>query len=410
MQALQPQYFERFRCIGADCEDTCCTGWGIIVDRQTYVKYQDPRLGRIAGETLSGLIEINPASSSSSDYAKMRLVGTQCCALHEGLCSIQQTLGEPYIPDTCSSFPRVFNVTNGVVEESLNLSCPEAARLVLNDPDAMLFQERSVDDLTLRPDSLSMIGDAPDEQVNAVRRLMIQMIQERSRPLWQRIASLGLAVDELARVPSKPPMSILEDHLANWRQGSFDGMLGNLAFAPDAQLEAVLELIVSRIGAEYISPRFLECYREFMRGLGWSGESTMEELAARYHEALESYCLPFIRRHEHLFENYLVNYMFRTLFPYGRKQRDLKVVLDSSGESMRSAYLLLGAHYAIIRAMLIGMAGLHQDNLSMEHVVKLVQSCTKAFQHSNSFSEVVLRCLAKFSDDPARGVAMLVMD
>src|SRR5664279_5596445 len=100
MQVLQPQYFDRFECIGADCEDTCCDGWGVVVDRETYEKYQDPRAAPIAGEALSSLVELNPASSSAGDYARMRLVGTRCRALHEGLCSIQQTLGESYISDT----------------------------------------------------------------------------------------------------------------------------------------------------------------------------------------------------------------------------------------------------------------------------------------------------------------------
>ncbi len=111
MQVLEPQYFERFRCIGADCEDTCCIGWGVIVDRETYEKYQHSGVERLPGEPLSSLVQLNPASVSSNDFAQMRLSGAGCCALSQGLCSIQQALGEPYISDMCSSFPRVFNGT-----------------------------------------------------------------------------------------------------------------------------------------------------------------------------------------------------------------------------------------------------------------------------------------------------------
>lgn len=410
MQVLQPQYFEHFRCIGADCEDTCCEGWGVVVDQGTYEKYQNSPVQRIPGEALSSLVEINPASISSSDYAKMRLVGTRCCALSEGLCSIQQTLGEPYISDMCSSFPRVLNVTGGVVERSLHLSCPEAARLVLTDPDAMLLHERTEEEPPHRPGSLFLVGDEPDDQLHAVRNLLIRVIRERSRPLWQRVAFLGLAIDELARVQTKPAVSILEDHVTSLRQGSLDEVLSSQTAAPAVQFEAVVELIVARFGVEYTSPRFLECYSEFMRGLGWTGESTMEELTERYQHALQSYFLPFVQRHEHLLENYLMNYMFRTLFPYGRKQPDLKFTIDSGGESMRSAYLLFAAHYAIIRTMLIGMAALHEHNLSVEHVLKLVQSCTKAFQHGNSYSAVVLEYLAQHAEDPMRDVVVLLRD
>jgi lysine-N-methylase len=140
LEVLQPQYFKHFRCTGAECEDTCCDGWGIIIDRETYEKYQDPGLGLIAGAKLSSLVEINAAGSSATDFAKIRLAGTRCPALSEGLCCIQESLGEPYLSDTCSSYPRVRTVANGVLEQSLHLSCPEAARLVLTNPGSMMFQ------------------------------------------------------------------------------------------------------------------------------------------------------------------------------------------------------------------------------------------------------------------------------
>lgn len=407
---LQPRYVGCFQCIGADCEDTCCDGWGVVVDQETYHKYQDPHAARVAAGPLTDLVEINPASTSTRDYAKMRLVETRCCALGEGLCSIQRTLGESFISDMCSSFPRVLNITSGRVERSLHLSCPEAARLALTSGEAMELCEHREQELPGRQGSYSIVEDLPDEHGGEVRLLMIQAILDRSRPLWQRVAFLGLTIDQLACEPAKPSIDIVQDHLARLQSGSFDEILNSQADAPAVQFEIVVELIVSRFGVEYTSPRFLECYGEFMRGLHWNGESTMEELGARYQHALRNQYLPFVQRHEYLFENYLMNYMFRTLFPYGRKQPDLTLTLDSDGERMKNAYLLLTLHYAIIRTVLIGMAALHGDNLTVEHVLKLVQSCTKGFQHSNSFSELMLQFLAQHAENPMRDVALLVMD
>src|ERR1700722_5581433 len=97
----QPQCFDRFHCTGADCEDTCCIGWEILVGQENYEKYQTLSEQRIGGKALSSLVEINPARSSSRDYAKFRMEELRCPALDQGLCSIQQILGEPYIPDLC---------------------------------------------------------------------------------------------------------------------------------------------------------------------------------------------------------------------------------------------------------------------------------------------------------------------
>ena len=410
LHVVQPRYFERFQCLGSDCEDTCCNGWGVIVDHETYEKYQDPQAGRVAAGALTELVEINPASISPRDHAKMRLVETHCCALSDGLCSIQQTLGEPLISDMCSSFPRVLNATGGGVERSLHLSCPEAARLALSGWDAMELSEHIDPELPGRPGSYSLVEDLPDQHAVEIRQLMIHSIRDRSRPLWQRIAFLGLTIDQLATEAARPSIGIVQDHLARLKSGSLDEILESHAAAPAVQFEIVVELIVARFAVEYTSPRFLECYGEFMRGLGWTGQSTMEELGERYQNALRDHFLPFVQRHEYFFENYLVNYMFRTLFPYGRKQRDLTLTLDSDGEAIKKAYLLFALHFAIIRTVFIGMAALHRDNLNIDHALKLVQSCSKAFQHSNSVSALMLQFLTQHADHPMRDVALLVMD
>jgi lysine-N-methylase len=406
----QTKSFDRFRCIGADCEDTCCVGWGIVVDQETYDKYQNLPAHRIANKTLSSLVEINPARTSTGDYATLRLEGARCPALHEDLCSIQQTLGEPYIPDLCSKYPRVLNVVGGAVEKSLHLSCPEAARLVLNDPEGMAFQERMEERLPHRSNSLSLVADDPDDLLYQVRTLLIEVIQDRSLLRWQRIVSLGFAIDRLAGVDMAHAIPVLEDFLRGLRRGSFDEAFKSLKADPAFQLETVLDLVVARIGTDYTAPRFLECYKEFMHGLAWTPKSSMEELTARYSLSSRGYFLSFDQRHEHLFENYLVNYIFRTVFPYRSRLPEQNFAIDSSRASMRHSFVLLAVHYAIIRTLLIGMAALHKENLNVEHAAKLVQSYSKAFLHSSSFEAAAIEYLEKNVGEPTRKVAELVMD
>jgi lysine-N-methylase len=406
----QPKSFDRFRCIGADCEDTCCVGWGVLVDQATYEKYQNLSGQRIAGKELSSLVEINPARTSSKDYAKFRLDNAGCPALHEGLCSIQQTLGEPYIPDLCSTYPRVLTQIGGVMEKSLHLSCPEAARLVLNDPEAMVVEERMQEGLQERSGSVTEVAGDPDDGLHRVRSVVIEVIRERSRPLWQRIVSLGFAVDRISGLDMARAVTVLEDQLKSFRQGSFDEPLAALKADPSFQLETVLELVVTRIGTDYTSPGFLECYKDLMLGLAWTGESTMEQLANRYSRSARSYFLPFVECHEHFLENYLINYVFRTVFPYRSKLPDQRFTIDSSRQSLRKSFVLLSVHYAIVRTLLIGMAALYKNTFGTDHAVKLVQSYSKAFLHSSSFETAVLEYFGKIVGDPTLKVTQLVMD
>jgi lysine-N-methylase len=409
-QVRQPNYFDHFRCTGAHCEDTCCAGWEILVDQRTYQKYQNLPGHRIADTAVSNLVQINPARSSTGDFAKFRMEGERCPALEDGWCAIQQTLGESYIPDLCSKYPRVLNVVGEALESSLHLSCPEAARLVLTDPQAMVFRERLEEPPQHRSGSLNWMVSDPEGRLHQVRTLVIEWIQERSIPLWQRIVSLGFAIDELAGVDMVRAAAVLKDHLAGLRRGSFDEVLAAQRADPTFQLKTVLELVVTRVRTDHTSPRFLECGRDFMRGLGAMPGNTIEELAARYEVALRNDFLPFIRRNEHLLENYLVNYIFRTVFPYRSRLPVGKFAMDSSGASLKHSFILLAAHFAIIRTMLIGLAALHQDDLSIQHAIKLVQSYSKAFMHSTSFEATVIEHLEKDPGNPAGRVAALVMD
>jgi lysine-N-methylase len=406
----QPQCFDGFRCIGAACEDTCCVGWGVYVDRDTWDKYQNLPGHRVADKALTSLVEINPARTSSADYAKFRMDGASCPALHEGWCSIQRTLGEPFLPDLCSTYPRVVTVMGGVVEKSLHLSCPEAARLVLSDPEGMAFHERIEEALPHRAGSVGEIAGDPDGHLHRVRALVIEAIRERSLPLGQRIVSLGLVMESLADVDTIRAVTVLEDYLGNLRQGSYTDALAQQNGDPTFQLETVLELVVTRMGSDYTSPRFRECFSDLMNGLAWTPDSTMEELADRYCLSTQRYLLPFVRRHPHLLENYLVNYIFRTVFPYRRKLPDRKFSIDFGRESLRNAFLLLAVHYAIVRTLLIGMAALYKDNLSVDRVVKLVQSYSKTFMHSSSFETVAIEYLGNAVGDPSGRIGALVME
>lgn len=36
-----PHYYNHFKCIASECPDTCCAGWGIMIDRASLKKYRE---------------------------------------------------------------------------------------------------------------------------------------------------------------------------------------------------------------------------------------------------------------------------------------------------------------------------------------------------------------------------------
>ena len=182
-------------------------------------------------------------------------------------------------------------------------------------------------------------------------------------------------------------LNALQKYVDGLSGGALDDLLAQrAAHPPAAQLEVVLELIVARISSDSNSRRFLECYREFMSGIQWTSKSTMDEIGSHYAEAYSQHYVPFMSRHEHILEHYLVNYAHRTLFPFGLPESNQRLYDQRVPSPFAAQYMLLIAHYAITKTLLIGMAGFHKSAFGVDHVIKLVQSCTKTFEHSTSVS------------------------
>jgi lysine-N-methylase len=395
VKLLQARHYEAFRCIGADCEDTCCDGWGVTVDRHTFDKYQscsDAELRR----PLLELVTINTNASSDDDYATFKLTETHCPFLTQGLCSIQSRLGEDYLSNTCAIYPRMMTVVGDVLERTLDLSCPEAARIVLLEPGPLRFEERNGNAESFRTGNLS-VPDTPNARyattpypyVREVRGLAVTLLQERMYPLSQRLIILAYLCDKLNEMAEagndKDVPKIIHGYLDATQRGLFDDVLNTLKGQPEVQFETTVELITNRITSDFTVRRFLECYQEFVSGLRWTQESTMTDLVSRYQEAYSAYYAPLMRQHEYLMERYFVNYFYRSTFPFDRLETNRRSGLHHINNSICVQYMLMITYYSIIKTVSIGMAAFHKSAFGVEHMIKLIQSSTKVFHHSSSF-------------------------
>jgi lysine-N-methylase len=415
---LQPRSYSAFRCIGADCEDTCCIGWGVNVDRETYESYQrcvDPELG----PALHELVSINPANSSDDNYAKITITGTGCPFLSEGLCSIQNKLGEQYLSKMCATYPRVMSLVDDVLHRSLHLSCPEAARLVLLNADPMQFDEEPYQPNGLRLGNLGVLSttstkhtDKPYQYYREVRSLAIWILQNRNYPLWQRMVILASLCDQLneAATPNLEIPTLLEGYRDAMDRGLFNESLGQLQPRPVSQLETVVELIVSRISSDFTSLRFRECYQDFMHGLEWTPESSMDDIGRRYTAAYAQYYAPFMSQHEYMLEHYLVNYVHGRLFPFGPQETSQNLSVEKVINTIGKQYMLMATNYATIKTVLIGIAGFSKTQFGTAHVIKVVQSCAKTFEHSVAFPARALEILSEHGMQSCVSIAMLIQN
>lgn len=413
---LAPRHFSAFRCLGTDCEDTCCDGWAVAIDKPTYEKYRhcsDPQWRA----SFEKLIVVNP-SFTDYDYARIQLSGTACPFLSEGLCSIHKNLGEAYLSVTCASFPRVWNVVDDVLEKSLDVGCPEAARLVLLDPDAMTMEqteagqsEFSLARVAAVDTSDPQARDKPYRLFGAVRPFVLWILRNRTLPIWKRLVILGLFCDKVHELVIGGASDGIPALIPAYRDavsaGAFDGLLAQCSGQPQLRLETSLELIVARISSDFTNRRFLQLYKQFMDGLQWTKESTFQQLAARHAEAAAKYYAPFVKANDYLLENYLVNFVYRSLFPFGPQESTYGLRTQNIQRSIHAEFMLLAAYYAAIETLLIGLAAFYREAFGGEQVVDVVYTFTRTFEHSLTFPARILQSLDEKRLHGPAGVAVL---
>ena len=154
MRIFKPAYFDTFHCLAGQCPDSCCKEWEVEVDDRSAAFYRS--LEGPLGDRLRAVLKDDP------DWGTVMTIENGRCPMWraDGLCRIQAELGHDSLCKTCRDFPRLCHDYGTFRELGLELSCPEAARLILSAPDApMLIEDISG-------------GDTPDYDEDAMAVLL----------------------------------------------------------------------------------------------------------------------------------------------------------------------------------------------------------------------------------------------
>jgi lysine-N-methylase len=416
---LCPNYAESFRCIGPACEDTCCQGWTVLIDRDTYEKYQTIPAGPLRSR-IDDAIESAPEQKDGSPrgcVARIKTAPGCACPMltTEKLCSIQLELGEAYLSHTCATYPRIVRPVGGIDEKALALSCPEAARLVLLNPRLMEMDRFEPHRPSFAERAASpMAADDPGEDAAClpegfwpIRRAVLALVKNRAYPLWQRLFLLGvfcrrldsIAAGELRRsIPE-----FLLDFEASVVSATLQTALDALPVDRAAQLDVVLRLAGMLLHRSNVRPRFAECINAFTRGIGNGPGATLESLTSHFALAHDRFFAPFFARQPYILENYLVNAIFRGQFPFGREG-----IKPGAAPSHTREFVQLAGQFALIKGLLIGVAGFHGEAFGAEHVVHTVQAASKHFEHHPEFLNQTYALLVESRMDEMRGLAILL--
>lgn len=174
-----PDYFSEFSCIAGDCKDSCCLGWEIDIDEDSYEYYQTLP-GEVGERLRKGMYE----TEDGGHGIRTNNCG-RCIMLNDkNLCDLYIAAGEASLSEVCTDFPRFGIEYRNVEQKCLSLACEEVCRIFFSKTKPVKFVEQE------------LFGDSDDDQgvteeeaafFEEVQRELIAILQDRTKPIGVRV-------------------------------------------------------------------------------------------------------------------------------------------------------------------------------------------------------------------------------
>ncbi|MGL5647242.1 MAG: flagellin lysine-N-methylase [Clostridium sp.] len=344
-----PNYFEEFECIGKRCTDTCCAGWEIEVDKVTFEEYDGVSDDREIKEELKKNVRRNlKVIDENVDYAKISLNDEKRCPFLDGdnYCKIYKELGENYLGNVCTSFPRILNKVDDVYEVSLDISCPHAAEMILKK-DEIFFEEKEKSlgkhIVWNKVDTDEKFNWLPIKYFIEIRNKSIEIIKNKKISLDDRIINLGYFikdVEEAYEIDGENIKEYIEKYEFIKYEIENNGKIDSAEF---------FKVIIEFLNIEdNINNKFIK--------------NKSKEILENKEDIKEIF-------NDKLLENYLVNYMFSSLFPF------------SEIESIFDGFVMIIVRYLLFKKY---KCESEEDN------ILVMQKLSKILNHNKNYTSEIL--------------------
>ena len=368
IKARGASYLKEFQCIGGICEDNCCIGWNVEIDEETYGKYRDVKDSEL-NRIIRKYVYLNEGCYDKNvDYGLVELLKNRRCPFlnKENLCSIQLRKGEDYLSNVCASYPRLVNLVDGTYEYSATVSCPEIARLALSTKEGIQFEEMAEVHTKSNIISISVNTQKKNNHplvkyLKETRAFTISLLQDRSHPLRDRILLIGLFYSDIQGLIDQEKTDEILNRINQYsEEGLPDSILSQLEKFKKQSRNG--EEILKDITERFNNPEEIDSERYFHYiSLFWQG---LKKMSTNNNPP------------EYILENYLVNYVFQSLFP------------ASEGMEPLEAFQKLAIRYSLIRFYLKGILAV-EKNSSEKTSIEFIQVFSKALEHHYTYFDEI---------------------
>ena len=381
-KVLKPNYYDEFKCIANDCEDHCCAGWGVSIDKGTFNKYR--KLNNKFGIQLNTNINRNRKDVSDGNYAKIKLDKNNSCPMldEKGLCNIHKNLGAGYLSHTCKTYPRMTSKYNDLFELSLTISCPEVARkIILNkEPISFNYNEEELNLTERKYFKQNINGDK--ELYNLIwelRSVCISIIQYREIEVWKRMIFVAMMCEKiqfkLDNNLIEECYEVIEEYKSQVLNKDIVKALDNINKITQIRMPLAKSILQSRTKLGVPNKTFNDLCIAFDKVMDTKIEDSIEVVTEKYAEIENEYYSKFIKNNEYIIENYLVYYIFSNFMK----------AIDS--KDIYKEVVKLVINYSMIRMLLTGKLAYHKEEFTDQNLIEVFYSFSRTVEHNKNFLE-----------------------
>lgn len=367
-----------FKCIGPNCIDTCCAGWDINIDKNTFKKYENGK-GNLK-ELINGKYLKNSESGDSFNYGFMKITkDNKCPFLNDNLlCEIHGKCGEENLSITCRRYPRVFNIIDDIYEKSGLPSCEEICSKAFLNKEKMEFieieEELPEDSIEIRRviDTDAFIGsDNLIQYFWDIRVISINIMQNRNFSIEKRLCLLKSFYKNLEDLKTEENFYEIEDLLEKITEdpSNITEFIDSSTIVPLSITNNYFKIILDgNLLNKVIGTRLKILLSDLNKDKNLLNNIHKYDL-----KSLDNY----FTQYSYIFENYLVNQIFKDIIPF------------NTGEDLNQSIDKLINTYKLIKSYLILWNISSQNEISEKNIIYVIQALSKDLEHNKVFKDIL---------------------
>ena len=375
MKIRVPEYFKEFKCIASKCEDTCCAGWGIVIDDETYKHYQNVQ-GEFGKRLRSEIVH----EAGENIFV---LKENNCPFLNEEkTCDIYINIGEESLCYTCKQYPRYTEQFGTLREIGISLSCPEAARIILKDSKTVKFELSETDE---EVDFYSDINANLFLELIKCRKIVMDILQDRSVDLNVRASIiLQFAKDIQEKIDESQIKSIKEVREKYINKGFIEELIKKIEELRNNKSEKyknIHEYFNVFMDLKHITPNDPLGLNDALRYFWQSYED--EELYLVKHNEFNKYYEESMYKFENILVYFIFRYFMKAVFDYDVSAK-VKTAIVSYLMIKELAVVRYIENNEFIEEDMVDIA--HTYSKDIEHLEENIESLAEIFETNEIFN------------------------